>query len=127
MWVTKYRKEVLTKEIKARCRQLIIQGCKSNKVKIISGVVSIDHVHLVIQYPPHIALSVLIQELKGRSSRRLQEEFKELGKKYWGRHFWATGYGAWSLGTQSEELVKQYIKHHTQDPDDLYTDFILEM
>jgi putative transposase len=45
-------------------------------------------------------------------TRLNQKEYPELRKQYWGRHFWAIGYGAWSTGNISEELVQEYLYHH---------------
>jgi putative transposase len=42
----------------------------------------------------------------------LQKEYPELQKRYWGRHFWAIGFGAWSTGNMTEKLVKEYLEHH---------------
>ena len=47
----------------------------------------------------------------------LQKEFPELKRRYWGQHFWAIGYGAWSTGNISEEMVNEYIEHHRDKPD----------
>ena len=96
VWATKYRYHVLQGDIKVRCRQLLMQICDSEDVRILSGVVSKDHIHMHIEYPPRLALSDLVKRLKGRSSRILQQEYPQLRKRYWGRHFWAIGYGAWS-------------------------------
>ena len=115
VWVTKYRYPVLTGEVQQRCRALIIQICDSEDVKILKGVVSKDHVHMHIEYPPRLAMSDLVKRLKGRTSRILQLEFTHLRKRYWGKHFWAIGYGAWSTGNITEELVQQYLEHH-RDP-----------
>lgn len=96
VWVTKYRYQVLKGDIQQRCRELIIQICDAEDVRILKGVISKDHVHMLIEYPPSKSLSDLVKLLKGRTSRRLQEEFPQLRKQYWGRHFWAIGYGAWA-------------------------------
>ena len=76
------------------------------------GVVSKDHIHLHIEYPPKKNISDLVKRLKGRSSRRLQEEYPGLKKRYWGRHFWAIGYGAWSTGNITDKMVEEYLEHH---------------
>ncbi len=112
VWTTKYRYHVLEGEIKQRCRAIIRQTCEAEDVRILKGVVSRDHVHIHIEYVPSKALSDIIKRLKGRSSRKLQMEFPELGKRYWGRHFWAIGYGAWSTGNITEEMVQEYLEHH---------------
>ncbi len=42
----------------------------------------------------------------------LQREYTELRDRYWGKHFWAIGYGAWSTGNITEKVVQEYLKHH---------------
>ena len=94
IWVTKYRYPVLKGEIQKRCREIILQICDAEDIKILKGVVSSDHVHMHIEYPPRLSLSEIVKRLKGRVSRKIQMEYVELKKRYWGRHFWAIGYGA---------------------------------
>jgi len=126
VWITKYRYHVLVGDIQARCRDLIIQVCNSENVKILKGVVSKDHVHLHIEYPPSLSVSNLVKRLKGRSSRHLQQEFPALKKRYWGQHFWAVGYGAWSTGNLSDEMVQEYLEHHKDKPNSPVGNWILE-
>jgi putative transposase len=126
VWITKYRYHVLRGDIQTRCRELIIQICDAEDVRILKGVVSHDHVHMLIEYPPKTSISDLVKRLKGRTSRRLQEEFPKLRKQYWGRHFWAIGYGAWSTGNITEEVVKKYLEHHRHPSNREAEDFITE-
>lgn len=117
---------VLKGDIQERCRVLVRQICESEDVKILKGVVSKDHVHIHIEYPPSISISNLVKRLKGRTSRRLQEEFPALGKQYWGRHFWAIGYGAWSTGNITNKMVDEYLEHHRRPTDMGSDNFIIE-
>ena len=80
VWTTKYRYKVLQGKIAERIRELIRQGCEVNKLKIIRGNVGKSHIHLLLSVPPHIAPLKLVQYLKGRSSKLIQEEFQELKK-----------------------------------------------
>ena len=112
VWVTKYRYPVLRGDIQIRCRELIVQICDAEDVQILKGVVSKDHIHMHIEYPAKLSVSDLVKRLKGRSSRMLQSEFPELKKRYWGRHFWAIGYGGWSTGNITDEMVQEYLEHH---------------
>lgn len=112
VWVTKYRYHVLKGDIQIRCRDLIMQICDAEDIRIIKGVVSKDHVHMHIEYPPSKAVSDIVKKLKGRVSRKLQQEYPKLSKRYWGKHFWAIGYGAWSTGNVSDEMVNEYLEHH---------------
>lgn len=126
VWSTKYRYAVLEGDIKTRCRTLLIQICESEDVVILKGVVSKDHIHMHLEYRPSLSISDLVKKLKGRSSRKLQQEFPTLNKRYWGRHFWAIGYGCWSTGNITDEMVNEYLEHHRK-PEDLNDDnFIIE-
>ncbi|NDJ17955.1 IS200/IS605 family transposase [Myxacorys almedinensis] len=126
VWVTKYRYPVLTGEIQKRGRELIMQICDAEDVKILKGVVSKDHVHMHIEYPPSKSISDLVRRIKGRTSRLLQQEYRELEKRYWGKHFWAIGYGAWSTGNLPEELVQEYLEHHRNPSNQDHDNFVLE-
>ncbi len=126
VWSTKYRYSVLQGDIKIRCRSLLIQICDSEDVRILKGVVSKDHVHMHINYRPSQSISDLVKRLKGRSSRKLQEEFPELKKQYWGRHFWAIGFGCWSTGNITDKMVNDYLEHHRKPDDYSESNFILE-
>ncbi|WP_432419280.1 IS200/IS605 family transposase [Gracilimonas sediminicola] len=126
VWVTKYRYHVLKGDVQKRCRELLIQVCEGEEVQILKGVVSKDHIHIHIEYPPRIALSQFVKRMKGRSSHILQKEFPHLQDRYWGRHFWATGYGVWSTGNITDEMVQQYLEHHRNKDDEDNSDFILE-
>ena len=112
VWITKYRYDVLKGDIKKRCHELIIQICETLDIRIMGGVVSKDHIHLHIEYPPKLAISDIVKKLKGRTSRMLQQEFPSLRKKYWGKHFWAIGYGAWSTGNITKEIIQNYLEGH---------------
>lgn len=126
VWVTKYRYHVLKGDVQSRCRDLLVQICNAENVRILKGVVSKDHVHIHIEYPPSMSVSELIKKMKGRTSRLLQQEFPKLGKKYWGRHFWAVGYGAWSTGNITDEMVQEYLEHHRDKPNTQTGNWILE-
>ena len=126
VWATKYRYSVLHGDIQIRCRKILIQVCEAEDVVILKGVVSKDHVHMHISYLPSQSLSGLVKKLKGRSSRKLQQEFPELNKRYWGQHFWAIGYGCWSTGNITDEMVNEYLEHHRRKKDVDDSNFILE-
>lgn len=126
VWATKYRYHVLTGELKYRCRELIIQDCESLDIEILQGVVSKDHIHLHIEYPPKLSISSISKQIKGRSSRMLQREFPHLKKRYWGQRFWGKGFGAWSTGNITDEMVEEYLEHHRKPTDNSQDNFLLE-
>jgi putative transposase len=88
------------------------------KVEIISGVVSGDHVHILVSIPPQIPVSKVVQRVKGKSSYKLQREFRTLRKQYWGQRMWARGYFACTTGNVTDQAVKEYIEGHTDKDDD---------
>ncbi len=125
VWSTKYRYSVLKGDIQIRCRALLIQVCDSMDIVILKGVVSKDHVHMHLEYRPSLDISTIVKKLKGRSSRKLQEEFSILRKRYWGQHFWAIGFGCWSTGNITDKMVNDYLEHHRKSGNDSDT-FIIE-
>ena len=92
IWITKYRYKILRGGIAERARDLLRQICQAREVAIVRGAVSPDHIHMLVAAPPQLSPAKLVQFMKGRSSRLLQQEFPELRKRYWGQHLWARGY-----------------------------------
>ena len=126
VWVTKYRKPVLQGDLKQRCRSILIQICEAENVTILKGVISSDHIHMHIEYRPSQDMSTLVKLLKGRSSRKLQMEYPELKHQYWGRHFWAIGFGCWSTGNITDKMIDEYLEHHRRQGDRGNDKFIIE-
>ena len=126
VWCTKYSYSILKGAIQMRCRTLLIQICESEDLRILKWVVSKDHTHLPIEYGPSQSVSGLAKRLKGRGSRKLQQEFPELKKRYWGRHFWAICYGCRSTGNITNEMVHEYLEHHRRSKYGGNDNFILE-
>jgi putative transposase len=110
VWITKYRKPVITGKIAVRTREIIRQICSANEVEIMAGHVGKDHIHLLVSVPPHLSASKLVQYLKGNSSHKLQMEYKELNRQYWGKHLWARGYFVASSGNVTDDVIAEYIK-----------------
>lgn len=127
VWITKYRYSVLIGYIGIRARDLIQQICRENQVEIIRGRVVRDHIHLHLSIPPYLSVSELVQYLKGATSRKIQQEFPELRKRYWGKYLWAIGYFVRTTGNVTEQMVKEYIeKHQDQNKDEKHGDFQVE-
>jgi len=126
VWSIKYRYSVLEGDVKLRFLELLIQICESEYVEILKGVVSNNHIHMHISYRPSQSISEFVKRLKGRTSRKLQQEFPLLKKRYWGRYFWAIGFGCWSTGNITDEMVNDYLEHHRKPEDKNNSDFILE-
>ena len=87
-------------------------------VTIIKGSVGREHIHLLVSCPPSLSVSKLVQQLKGKTSRTLQMEYKELKKKYWGRHLWSNGYFCRSVGTVTRNIIQEYIENQEDEYDE---------
>jgi putative transposase len=87
-----------------------------HEVYIISGKVAPDHVHMFVSYRPQLAISKLVQYLKGSSSRILLQEYQSLRKQFWGRHLWSRGYMAVSSGNITDEVIQKYIEDQEGEP-----------
>jgi len=120
VWTTKYRYKVLQGKIAGRLRELLRQGCQAHGITIVRGNISKDHVHMLLSCPPTLAPSKIMQYLKGRSSKILQEEYEELRKRYWGQHLWATGYFCRTVGAVTEEMIKEYIENQQDDSKEVF-------
>ena len=117
VWCTKYRKEVLRGDLALRLRDLVRQICSDMGVEVLSGVVSKDHVHILVSMPPQVSVSKLVQKVKGKTSYKLQRECRALRKEYWGQRMWARGYFACTTGNVSDEMIRDYIAKHTETDD----------
>ncbi|URM35265.1 IS200/IS605 family transposase [Flavobacterium anhuiense] len=126
VWVTKYRFKVLKRDIQKRCRELLIQICEAERIEILKGVVSSDHVLMHIEYAPKQNVSSILKSLKGPYFKKLQMEFPELQARYRDQYFWATGYGVWSTGNIADKMVNEYLEHHRRKEGDDNSNFILE-
>ena len=117
VWITKYRYKILRGRVAERARDLIRQSCEARGVTIVRGAISPDHVHMLLSAPAQLAPAKLVRYIKGRSSRRLQDEFPELRKRYWGQQLWARGYFCATVGAVDEATVQKYIESQKWETD----------
>ena len=82
VFCTKYRYRVLTGQVATRAREIIREVCAANYIDIVSGGMSPDHVHLLLSIPPSMSVSKVLQYIKGKSGRKLLQEFELLRKRY---------------------------------------------
>ena len=80
VWAPKYRYKVLHGEVRIMVREIIRQVCGEMGVTIINGALSRDHVHMFVEIPPHVSVSDFVRRAKGRSSRKIQQEFEHIRK-----------------------------------------------
>ena len=110
VWKTKYGYPVLRGEIGLRLREVLRMICAEHDMIIVQGNIRPNHVHLLVSGPTYLSPAKMLQYLKGKSSYRLQREFRELQKRYWGQHLWGRGYFCVTVGAVTEEQVKRSIE-----------------
>ena len=110
VFVPKYRKRVLEGKIAQIIRHEIYEGVKLNNWWVEELNIQPDHVHLLIQTHPDETVSEVVKRIKGATSRILRKEYENIKEFVWGKHFWARGYFAETIGTKTEKAVKKYIK-----------------
>ena len=111
VFVTKYRRKAFTKEVIDFMKPVFEKVCKDFEAQLIECDGESDHVHLLINYPPKVSVSKLVNSLKGVSSRKVrQQKFKSVDSKLWSKSLWSTSYFAGSCGGVSLDVVKKYIE-----------------
>jgi putative transposase len=117
VFVTKYRRDVLTLDMLDTLKQTFIETCAQMDCELLEFGGEHDHVHLMVSAHPKIALSNLIGKLKGKSSYVLRKLYwKVIKKKLWGNHFWSPSYCVVSCGGTSMAVVKSFIQNQRNPP-----------
>ena len=111
VFVTKYRRMVFTSEILSEMHSIFVKVCEDFEAELVEFEGERDHVHLLVNYPPKIAVARLVNSLKGVSSRLLrQKKYPSIQKSLWGDTLWSPSYFAGSCGGAPLEMVKKYIQ-----------------
>jgi putative transposase len=111
VFVTKYRHRVFSDTHLRRMEEVMRAVCADFETELVEFNGEANHVHLLVNFPPKVALSKLVNSLKGVSSRRLRQEFPELLRHYWRAHrLWSGSYFAGSVGGAPLSTVRQYIE-----------------
>jgi len=108
VFIPKYRRKVLYKQVKKDVHEIIKTLCGYKKVEIIEGAVCLDHVHLCVSIPPKQSVSEFMGYLKGKSALMIYDRYPQLGTK-WDRSFWARGYYVSTVGYVDKETIRKYI------------------
>lgn len=112
VFVTKYRRNVLTEPMLFRLKEIFSETIEQMKGELLEFGGEDDHVHLLISYHPSSALSNIVGKLKGKSSYFIRLEFwEEIKKKLWGGHFWSPSYCVVSCGGAPLDIVKSYVEN----------------
>jgi len=110
VFVTKYRRRVFDGDAIDRMRRMFGKVCEDMEASLVEMDGEDNHVHLLVEYPPKLAVSVLVNSLKGVSSRLLRKERPDLKKRYWKNVLWSPSYFASSCGGAPIGIIKQYIE-----------------
>ena len=110
VFVTKYRRKVLNAQAIKRLSEIFADVCRSFEAELVEMNGEDDHVHLLVNYPPKIAISKLVNRLKGVSSRLLRKEFPELHNRFYKGVLWSPSYFAGSCGGAPISIIKQYVE-----------------
>ena len=111
VFVTKYRRDVFTKEIVEDLRPIFSSVCADFEAELVEFDGEDDHVHLLVNYPPKVAVSKLVNSLKGVSSHLIRKKnYPNIRNKLWGGALWSPSYFAGSCGGAQISVVRQYIE-----------------
>ena len=111
VFVTKYRRGVFTKAILDDLKEIFASVCHDFEAELVEFDGKDDHVHLLVTYPPKIAISALVNSLKGVSSRLIRKKrYPSIQKKLWGGSLWSPSYFAGSCGGAPISILRQYIE-----------------
>jgi len=111
VFVTKYRRDVFSKESLDDLRSIFASVCRDFEAELIEFNGEDDHVHLLVNYPPKVAVSKLVNSLKGVSSFLLRKKnYPNIKKKLWGGALWSPSYFAASCGGASIAVIRTYIE-----------------
>lgn len=115
VFIPKYRKNVFTPRVLRSLEEIFRETCSKLESDLIEFNGEADHVHLLVGFPPKIAISTLVNSLKGVSSRLVRKQnFPEVTAKLWGDHFWSPSYYAGSCGGVTIEKIRQYIENQNR-------------
>lgn len=114
VFVTKYRKKVFTDEILKDLEVIFNDVCQNFGTELVEMNGETEHIHLLLNYPPKVSISKLVNSLKGVSSRLIRKQHPELKKSYWKGGLWSPSYFASSCGGAPLSIIKQYIEQQTR-------------
>ena len=114
VFAPKYRRQVFYGEKKVAVGKILRQLCEWKGVKIVEAELCADHVHMLVEIPPKMAVSSFMGYLKGKSTTMVYEQFPELKYKYRNREFWCKGYYVDTV-RKNEGRIAEYIKHQLDE------------
>jgi len=110
VFVPRYRKRIFDRDALERMQQVFSLVCAKFETTLVEFNGETDHVHLLVNYPPKVALSGLVNSLKGVSARRLRQERPDIVRKYWKGGLWSASYFVASAGGAPISILRRYIE-----------------
>lgn len=110
VFVAKYRRRVLDGPAIDTLRDIFAKVCDDFGAELRACDGEDDHVHLLVNYPPKVAVSVLVNSLKGVSSRRLRQMRPDIARRYWKGVLWSPSYFAASCGGAPLSIIRRYVE-----------------
>lgn len=111
IFVAKYRRKVFDSDAISRLKELFAKTCTGFEADLVEMDGERDHVHLLVNYPPKVAVSALVNSLKGASSRVLRKERPDIAQRYYLKGgLWSPSYFAASCGGAPISIIRQYIE-----------------
>ena len=111
VFVTKYRRCVFTRSAIDDLREIFEKVCEDFEANLVEIDGEEDHVHLLVNYPPKVAVSQLVNSLKGVSSRLLRQRQPDIAQRYWRGVLWSPSYFAAACGGAPLSIIRQYIEN----------------
>ena len=114
VWCPKYRKKIFeNEEIKERAEQLMRKICTEYGFEIINMEISVEHVHILLSFPPKHSIGEVVRIIKSISARELFQAFPSLKHRLWSGQLWEEGYFARTVGDRmTRDVIEKYIEHH---------------
>ena len=114
VFAPKYRRQIVYGQLKADIGKILRSLCERKGVNIISAECCPDHIHMLVEIPPHMSVSSFMGYLKSKSSLMIFDRHANLKYKYGNRHFWCRGYYVDTVG-KNEKAIREYIDNQLQE------------
>ena len=114
VWCPKYRKKIFGRgDIRERAEQLIREISEEYGFEIVEMEVAVEHVHILLSFPPKRSIGEVVRIIKSNSARELLREFPSMKRRLWAGELWEDGYFARTVGDRmTRDVIEKYIEHH---------------
>jgi len=113
VFAPKYRRQIICRELKADIGKILRMLCEQKKVTIIEAECCPNHIHMLVEIPPHLSVASFMGYLKSKSALMIFDKHANLKYKYGNRHFWARGYYVDTVG-KYEGVIAEYIRNQLE-------------